>query len=82
MDWSDPIGCNYKLNDLINLKASDTLSCDFDWSEVPETSINTFTNSDSQKIDFVVRAIDDGIPGDWSAKPFSINLSGYPEFLG
>jgi hypothetical protein len=81
-DWSDPLGCNYKLNDLINLKTSDTLSCDFDWSEVPETEINTFTNSESQEIDFVVRAIDDGIPGDWSTKPFSINLSEYPEFLG
>lgn len=81
-NWSDPIGCNYRLNDLLNLKTSDTLSCDMDWSEVPEAEINTFTNSESQEIDFVVRAIDDGIPGDWSAKPFSINLSDYPEFLG
>lgn len=81
-DWSDPIGCNYRLNDLINLKTSDTLSCDMDWSEVPEAEINTFTNSESQGIDFEVRAIDDGIPGAWSAKPFSVNLSEYPEFLG
>lgn len=81
-DWSDPIGCNFRLNDLVNLKTSDTLSCDMDWSEVPEAEINTFTNSENQGIDFEVRAIDDGVPGDWSTKPISINLSEYPEFLG
>jgi hypothetical protein len=81
-DWSDPIGCNFKLNDLVNLKTSDTLSCDMDWSEVPEAEINTFANSETQAIDFELRAIDDGIPGDWGTKPFSISLIEYPEFLG
>jgi len=81
-EWSDPIDCNYLLNDLENLKSTDTLSCEMDWSAVPEADINSLAKTKSQGLDFEIRAIDNGFAGDWSLKPYVIYLYENPEFLG
>jgi len=81
-DWSEPLDCNYSSTDTKNLKSTDTLSCEMDWSAVPEEDIKSLTNSQSQGLTFSLRAIDNGVTGDWSFKPYVIYLYEYPEFLG
>jgi hypothetical protein len=84
-DWgaSEPVLCDFSSKDITkNMKPSDTFSCDWDFSEVPETELVAFGTNRDYGLNFQLRGIDETGSGTWSSKASVLYLYEYPEFLG
>ena len=84
-DWGafEPVLCDFSSKEITkNMKPSDTFSCDWDFSEVPETDLVTFGTNRDYGLNFQLRGIDESGSGTWSSKASVLYLYEYPEFLG
>jgi hypothetical protein len=80
---AEPVLCDFALTEkLSNMGPSDTFSCDWDFSEVPESELNLFATNESYGLNFQLRAISDSGTSEWSDKLAGLYLYEYPEFLG
>jgi hypothetical protein len=84
-DWGqeEPVLCDFSLTENLSMmRPSDTFSCDWDFSEVPESELNLFATNESYGLNFQLRAISDSGSSEWSDKLAGLYLYEYPEFLG
>jgi hypothetical protein len=80
---AEPVLCDFSLTENLSIMGpSDTFSCDWDFSEVPESELNLFATNESYGLNFQLRAISDSGTSEWSDKLAGLYLYEYPEFLG